>query len=85
MSARPPFRPVLQQLAWAAVWQPHCPMEYRTERRSGHDHHANDAGGVMSVILIFLRKWKGWYRVLRYGTGCSFVDSVRLGLWLARG
>lgn len=39
----------------------------------------------MSVTLIFLRKWNGWYRVLHYGKGFSFVESVRFGLWLARG
>jgi hypothetical protein len=37
----------------------------------------------MSVIL--LRKWNAWYRVLRYRNGFNFVDSVRCGLWLARG
>jgi len=39
----------------------------------------------MSTILIFARLWKAWYRVLRYGKNLSFVDSVRFGLWLARG
>lgn len=39
----------------------------------------------MSVIFILVRKWNAWYRVLRYGNGFSFVDSVRYGLWLARG
>lgn len=39
----------------------------------------------MSVILILMRKWNAWYRVLRHGKGFSFVDSVRYGLWLARG
>jgi hypothetical protein len=38
----------------------------------------------MSVILMFARKWVGWYRVLRYGKEFSFSDSVRYGLWLAR-
>ena len=26
-----------------------------------------------------------WYRVLRYGKGFGLFDSVRFGLWLARG
>ena len=39
----------------------------------------------MSVILVLVRQWNAWYRVLRYGNGFSFVDSVRYGLWLARG
>jgi hypothetical protein len=34
---------------------------------------------------VFIRKWNKWYGVLRYGKGFSFVDSVRCGLWLARG
>jgi hypothetical protein len=39
----------------------------------------------MSVTIIFFRKWVRWYRVLRYGKEFSFVDSIRHGLWLARG
>jgi hypothetical protein len=39
----------------------------------------------MSTILIFARMWRAWYRVLRHGTGLSRVNSVRFGLWLARG
>jgi hypothetical protein len=39
----------------------------------------------MSMILIFARKWNRWYRVLRYRTGFGRFDSVRYGLWLARG
>jgi hypothetical protein len=42
-------------------------------------------GGVMATILIFARMWRAWYRVLRYGTGLSWVDFVRFDLWLARG
>ena len=42
-------------------------------------------GGAMSGILIRVRKWKAWYRVLRHGHDFGLVDSVRLGLWLARG
>jgi hypothetical protein len=39
----------------------------------------------MATILIFARMWRAWYRVLRYGTGLSWVDFVRFDLWLARG
>ena len=39
----------------------------------------------MSSLLVLRRKWIAWYRVLRYGKGFGFVDSVRYGLWLARG
>jgi hypothetical protein len=39
----------------------------------------------MFSILSFVRKWKQWYRVLRYGKGFGRFDSVRYGLWLARG
>jgi hypothetical protein len=38
----------------------------------------------MSMILRFARTWGRGYRVLRYGKGFSFADSVRYGLWLAR-
>jgi hypothetical protein len=38
----------------------------------------------MSKNLSLLCKWNGWYRVLRYRNGFSFVESVRYGLWLAR-
>jgi hypothetical protein len=43
------------------------------------------AGGIMSVVLIFVRKWNAWYRVLRYPYGFNFMDSLRYSLWLARG
>jgi hypothetical protein len=39
----------------------------------------------MSLILIFTRKWNRWYHVLRYRKGFGLFDSVRYGLWLARG
>jgi hypothetical protein len=42
-------------------------------------------GGPVSFILTFIRKWNRWYRVLRYGKGFGLFDSVRYGLWLARG
>ena len=57
-------------------------------RMESHLHRclANElVGGVMSGILILVRKWNAWYRVLRHGHDFSLVDSVRLGLWLARG
>jgi len=38
----------------------------------------------MSINLSLLRKWNGWYDVLRHRNGFSFVESVRYGLWLAR-
>jgi hypothetical protein len=38
----------------------------------------------MSVFLTFASKWVRWYRVLRFRSGFSFVESVRCGLWLAR-
>jgi hypothetical protein len=39
----------------------------------------------MSSILSFVRKWKQWYRVLRYRKGFGRFDFVRYGLWLTRG
>jgi hypothetical protein len=42
-------------------------------------------GRVMSLILLFGRKWVDWYPVLRYGMAFRFPDSIRYGLWLARG
>ena len=41
--------------------------------------------GCMTLILVFACKWVRWYRVLRYGKAFSFADSIRHGLWLARG
>ena len=43
------------------------------------------SGGLMTVILRFADKWVRWYRVLRYAKAFSLFDSVRYGLWLARG
>jgi hypothetical protein len=37
------------------------------------------------MILIFAGKWNRWYRVLRYGKEFEVFDSVRYGLWQARG
>ena len=39
----------------------------------------------MSMILVFTRKWNARYRVLRHRNRFSFVESVRYGLWVARG
>ncbi len=39
----------------------------------------------MAMILIFASRWNRWYRVLRYRKGFGLSDSVRYGLWLARG
>jgi hypothetical protein len=39
----------------------------------------------MSIILVLLREWTAWYRVLRCRKGFSVLDSVRCGRWLARG
>ena len=47
--------------------------------------NADKQGGTMSLILIFALKWKSAFRILRYGHGFGLFDSVRHGLWLARG
>jgi hypothetical protein len=39
----------------------------------------------MSTALIFMTNWRKWQRVLRSRKGFGLIDSVRLGLWLARG
>jgi hypothetical protein len=39
----------------------------------------------MSMIVILTGKWNRWYRVLRYRKAFGLFDSVRYGLWLARG
>lgn len=49
------------------------------------ERKADERGGTMSLILIFTSKWNKAYRVLRYGHGFGLFDSVRHGLWLARG
>ena len=46
---------------------------------------AKYAGGVMSGILVFVRKWNAWYRVQRYRNGFDVAKSMQYGLWLARG
>ena len=42
-------------------------------------------GVVTAGSLNFTRQWNKWYRVLRYGKGFGLFDSLRHGLWLARG
>lgn len=39
----------------------------------------------MSTVLIFMANWRKWQRVLRCRNGFGLIDSVRFGLWLARG
>jgi len=39
----------------------------------------------MSLIPIFTPKWNKCYRILRYSKGFGLFDSLRYGLWLARG
>lgn len=39
----------------------------------------------MSSVLILTTSWANWYRVLRYHNGFGVLDSMRFGLWLARG
>ncbi len=52
---------------------------------SSSEWNADDRNGAMSMILIFTGKWNRWYRVLRYSKGFGAFDSVRYGIWLARG
>jgi hypothetical protein len=40
---------------------------------------------AMSSILIFIAGWRKWSCVLRHCKGFELFDSVRFGLWLARG
>jgi hypothetical protein len=49
------------------------------------ERNADDRRGATSMILIFAGKWNKWYRLLRYSKGFGRVDSLRYGLWLARG
>jgi len=39
----------------------------------------------MSTALIFMAQWIKWQRQLRCRKGFGLFDSVRFGLWLARG
>jgi hypothetical protein len=47
--------------------------------------NAEERRSAMPMILILAGKWTRWYRVLRYSKGFGLFDSVRYGLWLARG
>ena len=69
-----------------ATWFGNCLAQWNiaVSADSGHRRCAEYAGGVMSEILVFVRKWNASYRVLRYRKGFSFADSVHYGLWLAR-
>ena len=49
------------------------------------ERNSVERNGAMSSILTFSVEWKKWYRVLRYRKGFGLFDSVRFGLWLARG
>ena len=40
---------------------------------------------AVSSLLIFTASWKKWFCVLRHRNGFGLFDSVRFGLWLARG
>ncbi|PYS62133.1 MAG: hypothetical protein DMF76_09410 [Acidobacteria bacterium] len=66
----------IQRLTILSVWRASCP--YRTCKNVMHER-----GDAMSPILIFIREWSKWYRVLRYRKGFGLLDSVRYGLWLA--
>jgi hypothetical protein len=59
-------------------WHPSCPSQCRP-------NETQMTGGAMSRIFVFTGKWNRWYRVLRYNKGFGLFDSVRYGLWLARG
>jgi len=39
----------------------------------------------MPTALIFMANWRKWQRELRWRKGFGLFDSVRFGLWLARG
>jgi len=60
-------------------WHPCCLSQYRPKgtQMAGE--------GVMSTILVVTGRWNKWYRVLRYRKGFGLFDSMRYGLWLARG
>lgn len=36
-------------------------------------------------LLVKLTAWRRWYCVLRHRNGFGLLESVRFGLWLARG
>jgi hypothetical protein len=72
-------------------WQLGCEMESRGDRHFAIGStkpvakYPAPRENFMSFILVPMRKWNAWYRVLRHGKGLSFFASVRYGLWLARG
>jgi hypothetical protein len=39
----------------------------------------------MPTALIFMTNWRRWQHLLRCRKGFGLIDSVRFGLWLARG
>jgi hypothetical protein len=39
----------------------------------------------MSSFLIVTANWRKWYRILRSRKSFGPFDSLRFGLWLARG
>lgn len=45
----------------------------------------NSPGGIMSGMIVLLKKWNACYRILRRHSSFSVVDSIRHGLWLAQG
>lgn len=45
----------------------------------------NSPGGIMSGMIVLLKKWNACYRILRRHNSFSVVDSIRHGLWLAQG
>ncbi len=45
----------------------------------------NFSPAALRSILTLLASCVKWYCVLRYRKGFRWFDSVRLGLWLARG
>jgi hypothetical protein len=57
-----------------------CPNFTCKQKRKGR----GSLEDFMSSLLVLTQKWVAWYRVLRYGKGFGFVDSLRHGLWLAR-
>ena len=39
----------------------------------------------MSLIFVFIHNWHEAFRVLRWRNGFGMLDSLRYGVWLARG
>ena len=66
----------IQRLTILSVWRASCP--YWT-----CNNGIQVRRDAMSPILMFIRKWNKWYRVLRYRKGFGLLDSMRYGLWLA--